>query len=99
VFIYLYKNLNYFNPKQNTFPLWLRNNARNIAIEKLCSLQEDNLGNTSFKTLPLAEKTVFVLHHFRSYSMEEIAAMLPLSPLMVERLLQSAEAKIESNCY
>ena len=93
VFLHLHKHLSDYNPAHNPFSIWLMNNARNIAIDNLCTMQENFTDNSNVKTLTLAEKTVFALHYFRSLSISEISEVLHVSTPLVEKLLHSAEVK------
>jgi DNA-directed RNA polymerase specialized sigma24 family protein len=93
VFISLYNHLSDFNPKRNTFEVWLMNNARNTAIDNLCGTQKVYQCDANFKSLSLAEKTVFALFYFRTYTVKQIVDVLHLSAPVVEKLLQAAEAK------
>jgi DNA-directed RNA polymerase specialized sigma subunit len=56
-------------------------------------MQQDYPCDTNFKTLSLAEKTVFALYYFRSFSVNQIVEVLHLSNPIIEKLLRSAEVK------
>jgi DNA-directed RNA polymerase specialized sigma24 family protein len=96
VFLYVHTHLFDYNPRCNTFLVWLMNNARNIAINKLCNMQQGYPCDTNFKTLSLAEKSVYALYYFRSFSLSQIGEVLHLSNPIVEKLLGSAEAKVKT---
>ncbi len=93
IFVYLYKHSSDFNPQRNSFAVWLMNTARNIAIDNLCNTQQVYNCDENLKSLPLSEKTVFALFHFRAYTINQTADVLHLSVPLVQKLLQQAEAK------
>ncbi len=93
VFVHLYKDLSNYDAARGSFVVWLINTTRNLALDKLCAMQTDYQCNENFKNLPLAQKTVFALYYFRSYSITEIAEILHLPTHMCEKLLKAAEEK------
>ncbi len=52
---------------------------------------------STLKELPAAERDVFVLYQYHSFSLSEISAKLALSLQEVEKLLKAAQARLFKN--
>ena len=96
VFLYVHHHLPHNNTVERTNNIWLLNVARDIAVDNLCKMQNDYQCDKNFKTLSLAEKTVFALFYFRSFSVSKIVELLHLPAGTVTRLLESAERKAKN---